>query len=717
MLKAVIRWVLARLYRVRLVGLDHLEQAGERVLIVANHTSFLDPALLWAFLPDDVTFAINTQIAQAAWVKPLLPLARVFPMDPTNPMSVKALTRHLQQGHRAVLFPEGRITVTGALMKIYDGAGLIADKAGAMVLPIRIDGAQYTPFSRLRGVVRLRWFPQVTLNLLSPRHLQVPAELNGDQRRNWLGTALEDVMSEMVFATSQYRQTLFGALLDARRVHGGRQVVLEDMGRVPVSYDKLIAQSWALGRLLQAQSEPGERVGLLLANSNAAVAVFFGLQAYGRIPAMLNYTSGAGAMLACARLAGVELIVTSQRFVGLAKLEDDVAMLEQHVRIVYLEELAGALTWSDRLQAFVRSRCMGDESAFSRTPDDPAVILFTSGSEGSPKGVALSHANLLANREQLAAKVDFNAQDRILNAMPLFHSFGLMAGTLLPLLSGMKTFLYPSPLHFRIIPEVAYDTNATILFGTNTFLAGYGRHAHPYDFYSMRYVFAGAEKLQEDTRRLWSDKFGIRLLEGYGATETSPVLSVNTAMHYRAGSVGRLVPGVEHRIEPVPGIAVGGRLHVRGANVMLGYLSPSTPGAIDAPSSTFGAAWYDTGDIVAVDAEGYLWIQGRLKRFAKVAGEMVSLTAVEEIARRIAPDVLHAAVALPDSARGEQIVLVSEAEAIGRSEFARVVRDQGGADLMVPRLFQSLTPLPLLPAGKINYLAVTEAVKTQVAEG
>ena len=274
-------------------------------------------------------------------------------------------------------------------------------------------------------------------------------------------------------------------------------------------------------------------------------------------------------------------------------------------------------------------------------PDEPAVVLFTSGSEGMPKGVALSHANVLANREQVAARIDFSSQDMILNALPLFHSFGLTTGTLLPLLSGMRTFFYPSPLHYRIVPEIAYDVNATLLFGTNTFLAGYARFAHPYDFYSVRYAFAGAEKLKDETRRVWTDKFGVQVFEGYGTTETSPVLAANTPIDMRAGTVGRFLPGIEYALDPVPGVE-GGRLSVRGPNVMLGYLKHDKPGVIQPPATERGAGWYDTGDIVTIDADGFVTIQGRAKRFAKIGGEMISLAAVEELAARAWPDAQHA---------------------------------------------------------------------------
>jgi len=313
--------------------------------------------------------------------------------------------------------------------------------------------------------------------------------------------------------------------------------------------------------------------------------------------------------------------------------------------------------------------------------------LFTSGSEGEPKGVVLSHANLLANREQLAARLDLNAQDTILNALPMFHAFGLTAGTLLPLFYGMKTFLYPSPLHYRIIPEIAYDLNATILFGTNTFLAGYAKYAHPYDFYSVRYVFAGAEKLQDDTRRLWVDKFGIRVLEGYGTTETSPILAANTPMFYQEGTVGRFMPGIDWQLEEVEGVSEGGRLHVAGPNIMLGYLRPQRPGHLEPPQSRFGLGWYDTGDIVRVDDHGFVTICGRVKRFAKIGGEMVSLTAVEDIAARVWPGTLHAAVTLSDEKKGEKSSLSHNSASLSAASSCEAHKLWGSANFTPPEKF------------------------------
>ncbi|MBI2241290.1 MAG: acyl-[ACP]--phospholipid O-acyltransferase [Magnetospirillum gryphiswaldense] len=695
--KGVASWLFRRLYRVRLIGAEHLPKDGERAVLVVNHTSFLDPALLAAFLPAKPVFAVNTFAAKWWWVRPFLRLVQAFPVDPTNPMSTKSLIKVVQEGKSLVIFPEGRLTVTGALMKVYEGPGMIADRADAPLVPIRIDGAQYTVFSRLRGKVRLRLFPTITITVLPPRKFSVPDHVVGRARRRQISLALYDVMADVMFQTANRDRSLFDALQDARRIHGGAAVAVEDVTRQPLTYDRLIKGSLVLGRVLARQTQPGQAVGLLLPNAAATAATFFGLQAFGRVPAMLNFSTGVGNVLAACQAAELKLVVTSRRFVEQAKLTTMVQALSEGLPVLYLEDIRQALGWTDKLAGLMARRP-------KVAPDAPAVILFTSGSEGTPKGVVLSHANILTNCAQLAARVAFSPADTVFNALPVFHSFGLTGGMLLPVLSGIKCFLYPSPLHYRIVPELVYDTNATIMFGTDTFLAGYGRVANPYDFYSVRLVFAGAEKVKDETRRVWMDKFGLRILEGYGATETAPVLAVNTPMHFQAGSVGRLLPGIEHRLEAVPGIDQGGKLWVRGPNVMLGYLRVENPGRLQPPAD----GWYDTGDVIEMDETGFVRIVGRVKRFAKVAGEMVSLGKVESEVTALWPDFLHAVVALPDERKGEQLVLLSQCPDATREAISARFRSLGLSELLVPKLVVKVAQVPLLGSGKTDYTAVRQ---------
>jgi acyl-[acyl-carrier-protein]-phospholipid O-acyltransferase / long-chain-fatty-acid--[acyl-carrier-protein] ligase len=709
--KALVRWLLTRLYRVEVKGLEYYRRAGARVLIVANHASYLDGVLLYAFLPDKLTFAVNTYIARAWWVRVGLVFVNFLPVDPGNPLSVKGLIRYLRRDNKAVIFPEGRITVTGSLMKVYQGPGLVADRSGAALLPLRIDGAQYTPFSRLRGGERLRWFPQITLTILPPRRFTLSDDLRGRARRNAVGQMLADLMTEMMFATSNYQRTVFQSLIDARRTHGGRRVVVEDIERKPLTYSQVITRAFILGESIARETRRGERIGILLPTAASTVVTLMALYAYGRVPAMLNFTAGMRGMHTAITAAEIRTVYTSRQFVTAAKMTNVVARLGEKLRIVYLEDIRDAVTWMDKIRGW-RAALLAQRSLTRCSghvlPDEAAVVLFTSGTEGTPKGVVLSHANLLANRAQIASRFAFSTQDVVLNVMPMFHAFGLTGGTLLPLLSGIRTFFYPTPLHYRIIPEIAYDINATIIFGTNTFLAAYARFAHPYDFYSLRYVFAGAEKLQEETRRLWADKFGLRIFEGYGVTETAPALAANTPMDYRAGSVGRLLPGVEYQLEAIPGVEKGGQLLVRGPNVMLGYLLEDQPGRLISPVAAYGEGWYDTGDIVDVDNEGYVWILGRAKRFAKLGGEMVSLAAVEELAVRAWPGIAHAAVSLPDPHKGEKLILLTEQPDATRQRLHEQARKEGISEINVPRKLFQVRKLPLLGTGKIDYGAARD---------
>ncbi len=705
MLKKSLRTILKLLYRVEVVGLENYYNAGNRVLIVANHCSFLDPPLLAAFLPDEITFAINTHIAGKWWMKPFLGLATVFLVDPTHPMSLKNLIHYLQHDTKVLIFPEGRITTTGSLMKIYDGTGMVADKSDAMILPIQITGAKYTPFSKLSGIARLRWFPKITLTILPPTHIQARKELSGKNRRKSSGHILADLMADMQFIASPTRQTIFASLLNARHIHGGKHFVAEDLERKPLSYDALITRTLIIGHALQKITQPNENVGVLLPNSSKTLCVLLGLQQQQRVPAMLNYSTGAAGMISACQTAQIKTVLSSRKFVELAHLQTDLDLLSEKVDVIYLEDLAETISTTDKLRGAWQSKTAQFWHKNDVNPDSPAVILFTSGSEGTPKGVVLSHANILSNHQQVSARIDFNPQDVILNFLPMFHSFGFTVGTLLPVLNGMKTFFYPTPLHFSIIPEMAYETNATIMFGTNTFLAAYGKKAHPYDFYKLRYVVAGAEKLQDNTRELWAEKFGVRILEGYGATETAPVAAVNTPMDYKVGTVGRLLPHLESRIEPVEGIDDAGRLHLRGANIMLGYLLADNAGKLQPTESIYGAGWYDTGDIVHIDDDGFLSIRGRCKRFAKIGGEMVSLPFVEQLVMKAWEKGHHAVISLPDAKKGEKIILITTQKDATLRELASV--SDGVAAINLPKKILFIDAIPVMATGKTNYVALT----------
>jgi acyl-[acyl-carrier-protein]-phospholipid O-acyltransferase/long-chain-fatty-acid--[acyl-carrier-protein] ligase len=714
LIKKFLRGCLRLIYRVEIHGLDHYHQAGNRVLIVANHSSYLDPLLLGVFLPDRITFAINTHISQRWWLKPFLGLSNVFPMDPTHPISLRNLIYHLKSATKTVIFPEGRITVTGSMMKIYDGTGMVADKSGATILPIKISGGEYTPFSKLKKIVRLRWFPKITLTILPATVICGDQHLRGKLRRQSCGRALADLMNDMVFKTSAYQQTLFSSLLAARKVHGHSHKIVEDLARTPLSYNALITAVMAMANALAPQTKKEEPIGVFLPNASNTLVVILALQVNDRIPAMLNYTMGAVGMLSACHTAEINTVLTSRQFIERGKLATEAQALSQQLTLIYLEDLAEKITAVDKLKALFQ--CWTADYWYPKplhNANNAAIILFTSGSEGTPKGVVLSHRNILANINQIKARIGFNPQDTVLNFLPLFHSFGFTAGTILPLMNGIKIFFYPTPLHYSIVPEMAYELDASIMFGTNTFLAAYAKKAHVYDFYNMRYVIAGAEKLQPSTRDLWMEKFGIRLLEGYGATETAPVISVNTFMDFKAGTVGRFMPGMRYQLEKIPGIEVGGKLHVTGDNVMKGYLLADHPGKLVPPCSHYGQGWYDTGDIVEVDEDGFILIKGRSKRFAKIGGEMVSLTVVEALVNKTWPTGQHVVVNVPDSRKGEQIILLTTETAANLAELKR--NAPGFSAIHFPRKIFVLATLPLLATGKMDYPQATKIALKKLA--
>ncbi len=694
--------LLLLVYRVEVRGAENLTAAGPSAVIAPNHVTWIDGALLAAALPGRPAFAINTFTARKWWVRWATGLIEALPIDPTNPMAIKTLVREVRAGRHCVIFPEGRLTRTGSLMKIYDGPALVADKAGAPLVPVRIDGARQTFWSRLKGVYRRRLFPRITVTILPPVRLAAPEGTTGRARREALGRGLYDTMSHAAFQSFDTDRTVLGALIDAAAEHGDREII-EDMDRTPLTYRRLLTASLVLGRRLAGRTQPNEAVGVLLPNAAGGVVTLFGLQAFGRVPAMLNYSTGAEAMMAALKAASIGTVLTSRRFVTVGKFEPLVARVAEAARVVYLEDLRAEISTVAKLRGLF-DRPFARRRQRKVDPGKPALILFTSGSEGTPKGVVLSHRNLLANAGQAAARIAFNPTDVVLNALPVFHSFGMTAGLLLPLVTGVKTVLYPNPLHYRRIPEIAYDTGATILFGTDTFLAGYARQAHPYDFHTLRYVFAGAERVRAETRRVWAEKFGVRILEGYGATETAPVLAINTPMHAKDGTVGRLLPDIRARVEPIEGIERGGRLFVSGPNIMLGYVRAEKPGVVQAPAD----GWYDTGDVVEIDQAGYVTILGRAKRFAKVAGEMVSLSAVEEWAAALWPDAFHAVVSQPDSRKGERLVLITSKPSVTRADFAAYVRLRGLPEVATPSELIYVPAIPVLGTGKTDYNAVNE---------
>ena len=709
MLASILSFISRILFRVEVRGLDNIP-AKDGILIVANHESFLDGLLLGLFIPKKATFVVHTTVLKNWWFRQFLRLTPHLAVDPASPYAMKKVIKLLEAGKNVVIFPEGRITITGNLMKVYDGPGFVAAKTGATILPVRIDGAAESYFGRLSSHHPRKLHPRVTLTIMPTTSVMMPKPTQhsfptAKQRRRIAGEGMRSVMQKMLFQ-AQKNRTLFEAFLDAVDKFGGNYKLIEDLNETEETYQDLLKKSLALGKLATKVSAPNETVAVLMPNITNTLSLILGMSAFNRIPAMLNYTAGTAGMQNACIAANIKTVITSHKFIEAAGLASVVANF-QNLNIVYLEDLRAQFGMLDRAWLMGYALHYPRSAMETNQHAEPAVVLFTSGSEGKPKGVVHSHKSILANVAQISAVLDFNPTDKMMMVLPVFHSFGF-TGSFIALLNGVKINIFPSPLQYKVIPELIYDRGCTIFFATSTFLANYAKFAHPYDFYKLRIVVAGAEKLNDEVRKTYSDKFGIRILEAYGATECAPGISINTPMANLNGSVGQFVPGLEHKLEAVPGIDSGGLLHVRGENVMLGYYLFDAPGVLNPPAD----GWYNTGDIVEVDAEGYVHIKGRVKRFAKVAGEMVSLEVVEHIANTAAHEDQHAASSIIDAQRGESIILFTTDKQLKREDLQIVAKNLGLPELAVARKIIYVEAIPLLGTGKTDYVTLKQMAES-----
>ncbi|PID66666.1 MAG: bifunctional 2-acylglycerophosphoethanolamine acyltransferase/acyl-ACP synthetase [Gammaproteobacteria bacterium] len=712
MLLSTIKFLMKRLFRVEINGTYQggVENGQQKTLIIANHSSFIDGILLLLFLPTKPVFVIHEESEKSVFFRFFLRYVDYLTVDSAHPMAMRQVIKIINSGTPAVIFPEGRITVTGTLMKLYSGAAFAAIKTGATLIPVQISGAQFTYFSRLGRLFNLRAFPQVRLTIFPPTRISITDNnLDSDQRRELAKDQMHSLMMNMV-VKARHRITLYEHLLESVKVHGSDQRLFQDSLGDKISYGEMLKKTVSLSILLQRKLDLDKRVGVMLPNSNACAIAFYALQHMGKTPVMINYTSGSRSVLSGLIATETKTILTSRRFIKKGELQSLVEAMSDY-DIVYLEDLRKTVTFADKLSIAVQ-RNFPKYTAVKQNPEDEALVLFTSGTEGLPKGVLHSHDGLMTQIAQIKAIYDFNPQDCLMLCLPVFHVFGLMAALVLPFAAGASGFLYPTPLHYKVIPELIYEHNCTVIFSTSTFLGGYARFAEPYDFHSLRYVISGAEKLSFEVVKTYHEKFGIRILEGYGATETAPVIAANTPMEHRRGSVGRIIPGMEAELAPVPGIQGAGRLIVRAENIMIGYLRAEHPGVIEYTATEEGRRVYDTGDIAEIDADGFVHLRGRVKRFAKIAGEMVSLDTVEKMAIHSSPEASHAAISVEDRRKGERLHLFTTDPQLNRKKLQQAAKQLGIPKLAVPKSIQVIDNIPVFANGKTNYPELTESLKT-----
>lgn len=671
-------------------------EAPAPVIYVITHRSRLDPALMLCLLPADTLHILDEVSARSRRLEPFRALARTIAFNAEHLFISRRLVRHLRgKGRLAVYLPEA-VEPSQKQFSLIRAVARIATRAEANVVPIFVSGYGRTSAASAGGTswpsparLRLSVLPAAPMAELARRSaIASPAPSN----------VLFDRIAEVRFAAADLSRSLFPSVRDAADRFGPSRTIIEDVVAGSLSYRKLFVAARILGKRIAGQSGSATTVGVLLPNANGVVITLLGLWSAGKAAAMINYSAGPANVSSAVKTAAVQTVVSSRAFVEKAAIGDIVEAIQSAgARVVWLEDVrAGVQAYEKLLGLLCWRRPLAAVKA-----DKPAVVLFTSGSEGSPKAVVLSHRNMLANAMQVEARLHFTPADKLLNVLPVFHSYGLTGGTVLPLMVGVHTVLYPSPLHYKLIPEAARKTRPTIMFATDTFLKAYARSADNEDFASLRLVVAGAEPVKAETRTIWKERFGADLVEGFGMTEAAPVIAVNSGSHGRHGTVGRLLPGIEIRLEPVDGIDEGGRLWVKGPNVMLGYMTAEQPGLLQ----PLGDAMHDSGDIVAIDREGFLAVRGRAKRFAKIAGEMVSLGAVEMLAQSLWPEERHAVVAVPDKRRGERIVLVTTEDDANASALRAHGKKAGAAELMVPSDIVKVDSIPVFVSGKTDYVS------------
>lgn len=520
-----------------------------------------------------------------------------------------------------------------------------------------------------------------------------------------------DIYEGASFDLKRIRKSVFASMLESKSRYGGKRIAAIDADGREVSFNDLTKAAFALGHALKAGTEPGEAIGVLLPTGVGAIISFYALTAYGRVPAMLNFTAGERALKAACTACKAKKIITAHRFIELGELEDLEAELKQDHELIYLEDVRENLSLMDKIAAAVGTVLPGLVRSHP-DPDSPAVYLFTSGTEGDPKGVVLSHANLLANVEQVRDHIKILPTDILFNPLPTFHCFGLTGGVLVPIGLGVPAICHPTPLQAKTIVKRIAETKATILFATDTFMNQYARAADEGDLSSLRFAVCGAERVKDETRSALRRRFNLEIVEGYGLTEAAPVLSVNQPQNNRPGTVGQLMPGCQAKLVPVEGIDDGGQLHIKGPNIMKGYIRPTNPLVLEAPEG----GWHDTGDIVSIDEDGFLRIRGRVKRFAKLGGEMVSLAVVENCATSLWPDNMHAAAAIPDKRKGEQVILLTDYDKADRADLVAFARNHGISDLAIPRKIIHVDSIPVLGTGKTDYGSVQKTVESLMAE-
>lgn len=732
-LRGIMSTLLARKYRLKVLGFEHIPENGKGVLLLGNHISWLDWAMIQMACPRHVHFVMDRTIYQRWYLKWFFDLYKVIPISASqNRNALQKVTELLNAGEVVCLFPEGAISHLGQMGEFKRGYEKACSDASGVIIPFYLRGMWGSFFSRssqkltqlrrsgLKRDVVIAFGPAMDIHTSAEQVKQRVFDISVTTWNEYADTL--DTLPRAWIQTAKSRPTRW-AVADAK---GGRQ-----------SHLRLLTGSALLKR--RVKRLPGRNIGLLVPTSSAGLLANLAALMAGKTVVNINYTASAEAQQHALEAAEINSIITARQFIKqLEKRGIDCQALLAGKEVFYLEDLKATIRKAEQvftaaMMWLLPTRLLQWVLCKSRTLDDTAAILFSSGSEGHPKGVMLSQRNIMANLRQVSDVLNARDNDRIMATLPLFHAFGLTVTGLMPLVEGIPVICHPDPTDALNIGRAVAKYRATLMCATSTFLRLYtrNRRIHPLHFSSLRAVIAGAEKLDSTVRDNFQQRFMVPVIEGYGTTETTPVACVNLPSHLdrdsgreqeanRPGTVGMALPGTTIRIvdpQTLEPLATGedGLILIGGAQIMQGYLNdPQRTESVLVEQPPM--RWYKTGDKGHLDEDGFLTVVDRYSRFAKLGGEMVSLSAVENKIRELLqqPDLPLVAVNVSDEKKGEKIILLYAAELTPEALRQQLIAGKLPG-LMLPAQMYQVDEIPLLGSGKVDFAAAKRLANDHVS--